>query len=854
MASPDFDPHDHLSVKAKFDKLLQTLTGSAKSVETVADFALEHGRNAQIFCRCIKERMKTVELREGRPRDPKSLMEKRLGLLHVVDRICQKERAGGAKDFVDEVHAEIEGMVSLIFEVGKVDKGLAETFESTMAAVEKVLGAWKMKKVFQDSTIEQMQQQIQLLRREQQQATRKQSEQDAAENKKILRRMEEDRDKQKKAREEAWQRPVGETDEMEFEDAWENTSEFNDSDAAEVLVLQEIEALDLQGYFDGEQQMDDIEASYGKPAGPRPFIGNHPKENGFNLPQGMRQVTEPPDFIFNLWRQSPGLPRGKEGYPRPAFPDTFPGLDSAGANQSPPQQPGLDGKSPGQPLAPPGFPQPPPNFLARPAGLAPPFSRSQEPGGRDSFPGNGSALPSAGFKPSPARPLDNRAGQPRKDFGSQASAPQTYRSGQFASSGSQNRSDLPPPPPPPQPPPPLPQRPRDRSPGRSGGHRGESKPSVPSKRQRSRSRDRSQSRHHSPSRRKSPRDRTPPRHRSRERSPDRRRSPGQHRGSDRHRSPGRGRSQDRHRSLRRGRSPEHWEGKNARSDSRDARRSSQVNGSGGSLPPLCWFAEGVLTFVESINPDNRNPPLYVQQNAKAFEKLHEEADLLTTWVSRELLFLDSLKFLDHLEKEVQPQLPPRDYDFSRDSLSRQHGDSPEPYLDAFGNAPQEVAYRIHEIHRRFAFYSTADLHQRLGKEFEERHIKFLEELNRNTHTAAKHVRYLVHELHEKRVRQRVISLQGISHTFAKLMLFRLNKYFKPDEIMVARGRVGDLLRRVNRLPDDPTIILPLGGRTVLENPNEKDRSTCPFFEFREDPPDLREFSQRFRIPESYWLR
>lgn len=78
-------------------------------------------------------------------------------------------------------------------------------------------------------------------------------------------------------------RPVGETDAMEFEAMWDAIPPIDQDDVDRLLASGEIEALDLQGYYDYRGHADDLSESLEKfakgTAVPRNWRGNNPKEN-----------------------------------------------------------------------------------------------------------------------------------------------------------------------------------------------------------------------------------------------------------------------------------------------------------------------------------------------------------------------------------------------------------------------------------------------------------------------------------------------------------------------------------------------------------------------------------------------
>jgi hypothetical protein len=189
MAEVDFDPHDATSVRNRFEQLIRDAHQTG-DLDSVADFAVQYGRDATYLVRAVRDRM---ERKTDAP-EPKSKLNRRLMLLRVVDAICIKEKNADKHAFADELVAVIEGLVSAVLNavaLDKLEKALWAPFDDMLVKVETFLQTWKSKKIFEDSLVDRMLNQRTIVKGE---LDQKKLEGDPS-IKRILKTMEDDRDK-----------------------------------------------------------------------------------------------------------------------------------------------------------------------------------------------------------------------------------------------------------------------------------------------------------------------------------------------------------------------------------------------------------------------------------------------------------------------------------------------------------------------------------------------------------------------------------------------------------------------------------------------------------------------------------
>ncbi|KAJ3414685.1 hypothetical protein HDV05_006220 [Chytridiales sp. JEL 0842] len=215
---------DAFDCRLKFKQLLETLTASNTSIEKVKNFALSESNRAHYenLYECIKERLMEVPTIN------------RLSLLYLLDSLMKTSFKG----YLDLVRKDLVWIINAI--VPENDYG----GYSNLSNVQKIVKSWRKYAIFGSPELESVDQ---LLANASAVApTINDTDKGSVTLSKndILKRIEEDRDRHKRAREDGWYRPdPSESENMrsskhgrrkairdEFEEVWERTSAMNDSD------------------------------------------------------------------------------------------------------------------------------------------------------------------------------------------------------------------------------------------------------------------------------------------------------------------------------------------------------------------------------------------------------------------------------------------------------------------------------------------------------------------------------------------------------------------------------------------------------------------------------------------------
>ncbi|KAJ3030036.1 UNVERIFIED_CONTAM: E3 ubiquitin-protein ligase BRE1A [Siphonaria sp. JEL0065] len=171
----------HILTKSAFKSLLDKITMSQQTIAQLASFALKkpHRPHATILFAVVRERISTTGTLN------------RLPLLYTLDAICQRK----PKEWVKLVGASLVEIVNEI---------VPEKEPVNAAQVKKCIKAWKARGIFPMDILESLDTRMNELLAKAPAITPTER---TFTTKEIMRRIEEDRDRHKKAREEGWYRP-----------------------------------------------------------------------------------------------------------------------------------------------------------------------------------------------------------------------------------------------------------------------------------------------------------------------------------------------------------------------------------------------------------------------------------------------------------------------------------------------------------------------------------------------------------------------------------------------------------------------------------------------------------------------
>ncbi|RUS15185.1 CTD kinase subunit gamma CTK3-domain-containing protein [Endogone sp. FLAS-F59071] len=204
---------DPFECRLNFISLLNKLNASQQSIYKVASYAMRYRRQSEDLYSCILEELE------------KATINARLNILYVLDSLCIASQKSHFAGYVDLVRRDLQKVIIAV--VPNDAKGSVN-----LASTKKVLANWKQKGIFPTSDIEQAERPLTTREIKSQESSN-----DGFSKNDILKRMDEDRERHKRLREDVWIRPADETGDAEFEQAWSSTADLDDYDY-EVMMLE----------------------------------------------------------------------------------------------------------------------------------------------------------------------------------------------------------------------------------------------------------------------------------------------------------------------------------------------------------------------------------------------------------------------------------------------------------------------------------------------------------------------------------------------------------------------------------------------------------------------------------------
>ncbi|KAJ1664751.1 hypothetical protein IW140_002974 [Coemansia sp. RSA 1813] len=219
------DEMDPFEARLLFGNMLDNLTGAQPTIDRVSGFAVKNSSMADNLLDCITEKLE------------KLAVPPRLNILLVIDAILlsisrtssRKGRAAGdseeTQNWMDLIKKDI---VQLVKEVVPETPG----GDGNVPQVRKVVAGWRRKSVFDKKILGD----VEKLLANRAGADTGTSTESGMKHQEILKRIEEDRERHKRHKEDAWIRPPNDAPENELESYWETTSDFNDADWFEITA------------------------------------------------------------------------------------------------------------------------------------------------------------------------------------------------------------------------------------------------------------------------------------------------------------------------------------------------------------------------------------------------------------------------------------------------------------------------------------------------------------------------------------------------------------------------------------------------------------------------------------------
>ncbi|KAG0015629.1 hypothetical protein BGZ81_011590 [Podila clonocystis] len=192
--------------------LLSKLNASQYSIQKVASFAMRHRSMHEDLYNCIIEAL-----------DQTPSVNARMNIFYVFDSICQQSSKAGFTGYTDLIGKNLSSIVESVAPSGP--KG-----NVNVAGTKKILELWRSKKLFHHGVIDVVEKP--LLAREL--GARSMTSEAGMAKEDILRRMDEDRERHKRIREEIWIRPADEDPSAEFQQDWDEVSDIDEHDYEDI--------------------------------------------------------------------------------------------------------------------------------------------------------------------------------------------------------------------------------------------------------------------------------------------------------------------------------------------------------------------------------------------------------------------------------------------------------------------------------------------------------------------------------------------------------------------------------------------------------------------------------------------
>ncbi|KAJ2745181.1 hypothetical protein GGI20_002363 [Coemansia sp. BCRC 34301] len=213
------DDMDPFEARLLFGNMLDNLTGAQPTIERVSGFALKHTSMADDLLECIADKLDKLQV------------PPRLNLLFVIDAILISSNRASAQTWADLLKKSIVATVTAVIPSNPGG-------DSNVPQVRKVVSGWKRKSVFDKGVVEKLDKLLE--KRGGGGGGGSGSTNDSGmKHQEILKRIEEDRERHKRHKEDVWIRPPGELPESELEVYWDAASDFNDADWQEIVVENE---------------------------------------------------------------------------------------------------------------------------------------------------------------------------------------------------------------------------------------------------------------------------------------------------------------------------------------------------------------------------------------------------------------------------------------------------------------------------------------------------------------------------------------------------------------------------------------------------------------------------------------
>ncbi|KAG0329104.1 hypothetical protein BGZ99_003488 [Dissophora globulifera] len=200
---------DPFEARLEFLGLLGKLNASQNSIQKVGNFAMRNKNLYEDLYSCIIEQLEQTPS-----------INARMNIFYVLDSVCHQSQKSGFSGYMELIQKNLPKIIECVAPSGP--KG-----NVNVAGTKKILESWRVKKLFPESAIDKVEKPLSARELGANAPTATDT---GLTKDDILRRMDEDRERHKRIREEIWIRPSDEDSAAEFKQNWDEVSDLDDND------------------------------------------------------------------------------------------------------------------------------------------------------------------------------------------------------------------------------------------------------------------------------------------------------------------------------------------------------------------------------------------------------------------------------------------------------------------------------------------------------------------------------------------------------------------------------------------------------------------------------------------------
>ncbi|KAI9476735.1 hypothetical protein LPJ78_001778 [Coemansia sp. RSA 989] len=214
------DEIDPFEARLLFSNMLDNLTGAQPTIDRVSAFAIKNHKLADDLFECIQEKL------ERFPIPP------RLNVLLVLDGILASSSRSTSTQLALQAWKPLisKDLSSLVHKIAPE----ASAGNSNVLQAHKIVSNWQRKKLFDKAELDKLSRMLAKRVGDVSGSHSISASESGMRHQDILKRIEEDRERHKRHKEDAWIRPANESPKDELCAYWETVSDFNDADWQEI--------------------------------------------------------------------------------------------------------------------------------------------------------------------------------------------------------------------------------------------------------------------------------------------------------------------------------------------------------------------------------------------------------------------------------------------------------------------------------------------------------------------------------------------------------------------------------------------------------------------------------------------